>query len=166
MKMKRQLVVVGEKMEILAQLHISMPNTGSLRGALLSFLYCLPGVLMENILVSELTCFGLLAVFATERNLDNPRGGVSHPIQNDFTESHELQPSESTCGAQSPLLKYSINTNTDNASSHRASLEKDIEQLQLRLQQEKSLRMVLERAMGRVSSTLSPGHRHFVAQVT
>ncbi|GMQ04871.1 hypothetical protein CsSME_00050137 [Camellia sinensis var. sinensis] len=62
---------------------------------------------------------------ATERNLDNPRGGVSHPIQNDFTESHELQPSESTCGAQSPLLKYSINTNTDNASSHRASLEKD-----------------------------------------
>ncbi|THG19474.1 hypothetical protein TEA_007199 [Camellia sinensis var. sinensis] len=164
MKMKRQLVVVGEKMEILAQFRISMPNTGSLRGALLSFLYCLPGVLMENILVSELTCFGLLAVFATERNLDNPRGGVSHPIQNDFTESHELQPSESTCGAQSPLLEYSINTNTDNASSHRASLEKDIEQLQLRLQQEKSLRMVLERAMGRVSSTLSPGHRHFVAQ--
>ncbi|CAL5436973.1 unnamed protein product [Camellia sinensis] len=106
-----------------------------------------------------------LSKSATERNLDNPRGGVSHPIQNDFTESHqELQPSESTCGAQSPLLKYSINTNTDNASSHRASLEKDIEQLQLRLQQEKSLRMVLERAMGRVSSTLSPGHRHFVAQ--
>ncbi|KAI7988347.1 hypothetical protein LOK49_LG13G01483 [Camellia lanceoleosa] len=101
---------------------------------------------------------------ATERNLDNPRGGVSHPIQNDFTESHELQPSESTCGVQSPLLEYSINTNIDNASSHRASLEKDIEQLQLRLRQEKSMRMVLERAMGRVSSALSPGHRHFVAQ--
>lgn len=40
-----------------------------------------------------------------------------------------------------------------------------IEQLQMRLQQEKSMRMVLERAMGRASSTLSPGHRHFAAQV-
>lgn len=40
-----------------------------------------------------------------------------------------------------------------------------IEQLQLRLQQEKSMRLVLERAMGRASSTLSPGHRHFAAQV-
>lgn len=40
-----------------------------------------------------------------------------------------------------------------------------IEQLQLRLQQEKSMRIVLERAMGRVSSTLSPGHRHVAAQV-
>ncbi|KAK1366772.1 hypothetical protein POM88_042333 [Heracleum sosnowskyi] len=29
-----------------------------------------------------------------------------------------------------------------------------------RLQEEKSMRMVLERAMGRASSTLSPGHRH------
>ncbi|KAG5228936.1 DUF547 domain-containing protein/Lzipper-MIP1 domain-containing [Salix suchowensis] len=49
------------------------------------------------------------------------------------------------------------------------SLKKDqneihIEQLQSRLQQEKSVRMVLERAMGRVSSTLSPGHRHFATQ--
>ncbi|XP_069144705.1 uncharacterized protein [Solanum lycopersicum] len=34
----------------------------------------------------------------------------------------------------------------------------------MRLQQEKSMRMVLERAMGRASSTLSPGHRHFAAQ--
>lgn len=41
-----------------------------------------------------------------------------------------------------------------------------IEQLQLRLQQEKSMRMMLERTMGRASSTLSPGHRHFAAQVT
>lgn len=35
----------------------------------------------------------------------------------------------------------------------------------MRLQQEKSMRIVLERAMGRASSTLSPGHRHFAAQV-
>lgn len=40
-----------------------------------------------------------------------------------------------------------------------------IEQLQLRLQQEKSMRTMLERAMGRASSTLSPGHRHFAAEV-
>lgn len=40
-----------------------------------------------------------------------------------------------------------------------------IEQLQSRLQQERSMRMVLERAMGRASSTLSPGHHHFAAQV-
>nr|GMD81025.1 DUF547 domain-containing protein/Lzipper-MIP1 domain-containing protein [Ipomoea batatas] len=36
--------------------------------------------------------------------------------------------------------------------------------MQLRLQQERSMRMLLERAMGRTSSTLSPGHRHFSAQ--
>lgn len=36
-----------------------------------------------------------------------------------------------------------------------------VEQLQLRLQQEKSMRTLLERAMGRASSALSPGHRHF-----
>lgn len=40
-----------------------------------------------------------------------------------------------------------------------------IELLQLRLQQERSMRLMLERAMGRVSSTLSPGHRHFATQV-
>lgn len=40
-----------------------------------------------------------------------------------------------------------------------------IEQLQLRLQEEKSMRDMLERAMGRASSTLSPGHRHFSVQV-
>nr|XP_004301191.2 PREDICTED: uncharacterized protein LOC101298611 [Fragaria vesca subsp. vesca] len=50
------------------------------------------------------------------------------------------------------------------SSNHRASLEKDIEQLQLRLQEEKSMRNMLERAMGRASSTLSPGHRHFSVQ--
>ncbi|XP_020218212.1 uncharacterized protein LOC109801530 isoform X2 [Cajanus cajan] len=54
--------------------------------------------------------------------------------------------------------------NKNTSSSHRASLEKDVEQLQIHLQQEKSMRMLLERAMGRASSTLSPGHRHFAAQ--
>ncbi|KAL1192533.1 hypothetical protein V5N11_012426 [Cardamine amara subsp. amara] len=53
------------------------------------------------------------------------------------------------------------------SSNDRASLERDlkqVEQLHLRLQQEKSMRMVLERAMGCVSSTLSLGHRHFACQ--
>lgn len=44
-------------------------------------------------------------------------------------------------------------------------IDLQIEQLQLRLQEEKSMRTTLERAMGRASSTLSPGHRHFTAQV-
>ncbi|KAG6788759.1 hypothetical protein POTOM_004836 [Populus tomentosa] len=65
---------------------------------------------------------------------------------------------------QSPLHDYPICNDKNGSSNHRASLEKDIEQLQLRLQQEKSIRMVLEKSMGRVSSTLSPGHRHFSTQ--
>ncbi|KAK9716356.1 hypothetical protein RND81_06G228000 [Saponaria officinalis] len=50
------------------------------------------------------------------------------------------------------------------SSNQRASLEKDVQLLQLRLQQEKSMRMMLEKAIGRTSSTLSPGHRHFASQ--
>ncbi|CAG7862028.1 unnamed protein product [Brassica rapa] len=49
-------------------------------------------------------------------------------------------------------------------SQDRASLERDVEQLHLRLQQEKSMRLVLEKAMGRASSSLSPRHRHFSSQ--
>lgn len=40
-----------------------------------------------------------------------------------------------------------------------------IKQLQVNLQQEKSVRVMLEKAIGRASSTLSPGHRHFATQV-
>ncbi|KAF5957397.1 hypothetical protein HYC85_004622 [Camellia sinensis] len=101
---------------------------------------------------------------ATDRNLDSTRDGVSHSMQNKFIESHALPLSERTCGARSPRHGYSININTATTSRHWDSLEKNIEQLQLRLQQEKSMRMMLERAMGRASSTLSPGHRHFAAQ--
>ncbi|EXC02127.1 hypothetical protein L484_024092 [Morus notabilis] len=73
-------------------------------------------------------------------------------------------PSTSAPRGQCSLHDNSIYTNKNIPTKHRASLEKDIEQLQLRLQQEKSMRIVLERAMGRASSTLSPGHRHFAAQ--
>ncbi|CAL4923808.1 unnamed protein product [Urochloa decumbens] len=48
--------------------------------------------------------------------------------------------------------------------SHRVSLENDVRQLQLHLHQERSMRVMLDRAIGRASSTLSPGHRHFPAQ--
>ncbi|XP_062204889.1 uncharacterized protein LOC133906939 isoform X2 [Phragmites australis] len=48
--------------------------------------------------------------------------------------------------------------------NHRMSLENDVRQLQLHLHQERSIRVMLDRAIGRASSTLSPGHRHFPAQ--
>ncbi|OWM88365.1 hypothetical protein CDL15_Pgr003777 [Punica granatum] len=65
---------------------------------------------------------------------------------------------------QSPLHDPFGHIGKNSVSSQRASLEKDIEQLQSRLQQEKSMRLALERAMGRTSSTLSPGHRHVASK--
>ncbi|KAL5224389.1 hypothetical protein ABZP36_011028 [Zizania latifolia] len=59
----------------------------------------------------------------------------------------------------------SMTDHTASASpNHRVSLENDIRQLQLHLHQERSIRVMLDRAIGRASSTLSPGHRHFPAQ--
>lgn len=49
---------------------------------------------------------------------------------------------------------------------HVVIFDTQVEQLHLRLQQEKSMRLVLEKAMGRGSSSLSPRHRHFSSQVT
>uniref|UniRef100_A0A0E0IWF4 DUF547 domain-containing protein n=1 Tax=Oryza nivara TaxID=4536 RepID=A0A0E0IWF4_ORYNI len=43
-------------------------------------------------------------------------------------------------------------------------MEGTIRQLQLNLHQERSIRIMLDRAIGRASSTLSPGHMHFPAQ--
>ncbi|XP_076931082.1 uncharacterized protein LOC143596107 isoform X2 [Bidens hawaiensis] len=67
-------------------------------------------------------------------------------------------------GLHSPLQESSSNKDTDVASNQRDSLQNDIEQLQMRLQPEKSVQMLLERALGRTSSTLSPGHRHSANQ--
>ncbi|KAJ0105600.1 hypothetical protein Patl1_18471 [Pistacia atlantica] len=80
------------------------------------------------------------------------------------SELHASPLSTRTYRAQSPLYDQPSTINKNASSNHRASLEKDIEQLQSSLQQEKSMRLMLERAMGRVSSTLSPGHRHFASQ--
>ncbi|KAL3497506.1 hypothetical protein ACH5RR_040238 [Cinchona calisaya] len=99
----------------------------------------------------------------SNRNLNVSQQSGSHTKQRDINESPELLPLTRSCRA-SPLHARSISVNKDAVSNHKASLEKDIEELQLHLQQERSMRMVLERAMGRASSTLSPGHRHFAAQ--
>ncbi|KVH89811.1 hypothetical protein Ccrd_008220, partial [Cynara cardunculus var. scolymus] len=91
------------------------------------------------------------------------RGGASHPRE-EWNKSIGLHSETRHISPHSPLHKSSSNSNTDVASKQRNSLEKDIEQLQMRLQQEKSVRMLLERALGRTSSTLSPGHRHSANQ--
>ncbi|KAJ9147702.1 hypothetical protein P3X46_029829 [Hevea brasiliensis] len=101
---------------------------------------------------------------ASERNLEVSRGGALRSIKKDQNGTHMSPLSTRAFRTQSPLRDYPACTNKNTSSNHRASLEKDIDLLQLRLQQEKSMRMMLERAMGRASSTLSPGHRHFANQ--
>ncbi|KAF7828426.1 Ternary complex factor MIP1 [Senna tora] len=101
---------------------------------------------------------------ASDRNMKISRGGILHPKVKDQNESIVSPTSVRTSRLQSPLHDNVTYINKNPLLNHRASLEKDVEQLQLRLQQEKSMRILLERAMGRASSTLSPGHRHFAAQ--
>ncbi|KAJ4838544.1 hypothetical protein Tsubulata_032875, partial [Turnera subulata] len=101
---------------------------------------------------------------ASERNLEISRAGVLHSIKKGQNETNMSPLPTFVYRAQSPLHHYPARVKDSTSSSQRASLEKDIEQLQLRLQEEKSMRLMLERAMGRVSSTLSPGHRHFATQ--
>ncbi|CAL4940598.1 unnamed protein product [Urochloa decumbens] len=63
------------------------------------------------------------------------------------------------------LVHQALRDHRPNASpNHRVSLENDVRQLQLHLHQERSMRVMLDRAIGRASSTLSPSHRHFPAQ--
>ncbi|KAG1362157.1 hypothetical protein COCNU_10G003760 [Cocos nucifera] len=84
---------------------------------------------------------------ASDRNLDTAKHGTLHCMGTDHNES-----------------KDSSNKVSKTSSNHRASLENDIKQLQMHLYQEKTIRFMLERAIGRASSTLSPGHRHFPSQ--
>lgn len=46
----------------------------------------------------------------------------------------------------------------------RAALEQDVAELQRRLKNERAVRHALEKAMGRASSAISPGHRHLTPQ--
>ncbi|KAF4374716.1 hypothetical protein F8388_020237 [Cannabis sativa] len=101
---------------------------------------------------------------ASDRSSKVLKGGSSS-TSNDNNETDVSFPSTSASNGRESLHENSTYINKNMSSKHRASLEKDIEQLQSRLQQEKSMRIVLERAMGRASSTLSPGHRHFASQL-
>ncbi|KAI4327134.1 hypothetical protein L6164_019633 [Bauhinia variegata] len=101
---------------------------------------------------------------ASDRNFKISRGGVLLPTETDQNESLVSPLSVGPSRLQTPLHDNLTYINKNTLSNHRASLEKDVGQLQLRLQQERSMRLLLERAMGRASSTLSPGHRHFSAQ--
>ncbi|XP_068467867.1 uncharacterized protein [Phaseolus vulgaris] len=105
----------------------------------------------------------------SNRNLKFSRGVVLHPLEKGYDESLvsceiEVSPTSVTASRVPSPLHDNLTRNKKTFSNHRSSLEKDVEQLQLRLQQEKSMRILLEKAMGRASSTLSPGHRHFAAQ--
>ncbi|KHG18516.1 Elongation factor 4 [Gossypium arboreum] len=101
---------------------------------------------------------------ASGKDLDVSRDGVLHPEKKQQEELHASPLSTRAYRTPGPCLDRSAYRNKNPSLNQRASLEKDIELLQLRLQQEKSMRIMLERAMGRASSTLSPGHRHFAAQ--
>ncbi|MBA0554542.1 hypothetical protein Golob_013639, partial [Gossypium lobatum] len=101
---------------------------------------------------------------ASDRDLDVSRDGVLQPEEKQQEELHASALSTRAYRTPGPCLDRSAYRNKNPSLNQRASLEKDIELLQLRLQQEKSMRIMLERAMGRASSTLSPGHRHFAAQ--
>ncbi|KAK4800446.1 hypothetical protein SAY86_020933 [Trapa natans] len=100
---------------------------------------------------------------ASDRNVDAPPDSTlkSRKVHNETMVS---PPKTWGCSVRSPLHDPFANVGKKSASNHRASLEKDIEQLQSRLREEKSMRLMLERAMGRASSTLSPGHRHVASK--
>ncbi|XP_071721834.1 uncharacterized protein [Rutidosis leptorrhynchoides] len=85
--------------------------------------------------------------------------GASHPRE-ELNKLAGLCSDTRSTSRPSPVREPCGSKDTDVESKNRNSLEEDIEQLQMRLQQEKSVRMLLERALGRTSSTLSPGHRH------
>ncbi|WJX60469.1 hypothetical protein P8452_45673 [Trifolium repens] len=102
---------------------------------------------------------------ASDKNLKFSRGGGGlYPTSIGKNNDEVLALPLRDLRIQTPLHENLSCINKKASSNHRASLEQDVEQLQLCLQQEKSMRILLERAMGRASSTLSPGHRNFASQ--
>ncbi|KAL0913021.1 hypothetical protein M5K25_016450 [Dendrobium thyrsiflorum] len=95
---------------------------------------------------------------ASDKNLE-----TSYCLGKGYCASQNLQSSRKPNGLEDQH-QNSSNINNDDSTDHRASLENDIKKLQMHLRQEKSMRLMLERAIGRASSTLSPGHRHFTTQ--
>ncbi|CAN1333638.1 hypothetical protein LINPERPRIM_LOCUS36105 [Linum perenne] len=71
----------------------------------------------------------------------------------------------SFCSEQmSPLKRSSHVARSPLFHQHSVSGEPSIQRASLEQDEERSMRLMLERAMGRASSTLSPGHRHFASQ--
>ncbi|KQJ97785.1 hypothetical protein BRADI_3g33250v3 [Brachypodium distachyon] len=90
--------------------------------------------------------------FHQAQNPPDARKPSSHDAAGGSAAAHRRPPRDrQPCAAAAP-------------PNHRVSLENDVSQLQLHLHQERSIRIMLDRAIGRASSTLSPGHRHFPAQ--
>uniref|UniRef100_A0A803PMA3 Electron transporter n=1 Tax=Cannabis sativa TaxID=3483 RepID=A0A803PMA3_CANSA len=126
-------------------------------------------MMMKQVGRDGMEILGLAYLFMVNTDAQRDRSskvlkGGSSSTSNDNNETDVSFPSTSASNGRESLHENSTYINKNMSSKHRASLEKDIEQLQSRLQQEKSMRIVLERAMGRASSTLSPGHRHFASQ--
>ncbi|KAL5728331.1 hypothetical protein ACHQM5_001428 [Ranunculus cassubicifolius] len=101
---------------------------------------------------------------ASDWHLHAEKNDVPNPRGKEPNVSHESPPTGKKRKGKSPLHRANNDGTDEPSSTNRASLEKDIEELHMRLEQEKSVRIMLERAMGRVSSTLSPGHRHVAVQ--
>ncbi|OAY73204.1 uncharacterized protein LOC109713807 isoform X2 [Ananas comosus] len=101
---------------------------------------------------------------ASDRNLDLLKHGVSHCRGKECNQSQDFMNVEKSRGTHGSVYHDSSDALIKASPKHRNSLENDIKQLQVNLHQERSIRTMLERAIGRASSTLSPGHRHFSAQ--
>lgn len=100
---------------------------------------------------------------ASDKNVDISRFGAPYSSECSHNLSLDSPFSTRTYGSQTTPNAQSIDSSTS-SSYHRASLEKDVHLLQSRLQQEKAMRNMLEKAIGRASSALSPGHRHFASE--
>ncbi|VAH06387.1 unnamed protein product [Triticum turgidum subsp. durum] len=100
---------------------------------------------------------------AQQGNVEQAVNGAQGPGKN------PPDPRKSSCSTDgSSVLRAPPRDQRTSAATaspnHRVSLENDVSQLHLHLHQERSIRIMLDRAIGRASSTLSPGHRHFPAQ--
>ncbi|KAJ4800244.1 hypothetical protein LUZ62_051490 [Rhynchospora pubera] len=103
---------------------------------------------------------------ASDRNSELSRHEAFQSMEAELCES-QSQSSLNTMRSNGTggSLNQDSGSNTTNASpNHRVSLENDIKKLQSDLHQEKSTRYMLEKAIGRGSCTLSPGHRNFSSQ--
>lgn len=102
---------------------------------------------------------------SSDRNLESCKRGALHGIVEQRCSQAQNPPDARKSYAAEGSVHQGLRDHRANASpNHRVSLENDIRQLKLHLHQERSIRIMLDRAIGRASSTLSPGHRHFPAQ--